>query len=76
MIFYYREIHYNAHPDKSMPNICHFLNTIITIHIKSIISNFLGIFPILFPSQLHIRPLSPTSKFAPVVHGPLAPAYL
>ena len=76
MIFYYRKIHYNAHADTSMPNICYFLDSIISIRIKSIISNFLGIFPILFPSQFYIRPLSPTSIFAPVVHSPLAPAYL
>ena len=76
MIFYYRKIHYNAHPDTPMPNICCFLDAIISIHIESITSIFLGIFPILFLSQFYIRPPFPSSIFAPVIHGPLAPAYL
>ena len=75
MIFYYRQIHYNAHPDTPMPNICCFSNVIISIVIKSIASIFLSISPILFLSQFHIRPPLPSSIFAPIVHGPLAPAY-
>ena len=59
MIFYYRQILYNAHPGTPMPNICYFLDTIISIFIKSITSIFLNIFPILFSSQLHIRPPHP-----------------
>ena len=74
MIFYYRQILYNMHPGTPMPNICHFSDTIISILIKSITSIFLNIFLILFLSQFHIRP-PPSSTFAPVVHGPLAPAY-
>ena len=77
MIFYYREIHYNVHPDTPMPNIYCFLDAIISIRIKSIASIFLSIFPILFLSQFYIRPPPfPSSIFAPVVHGPLVPAYL
>ena len=47
---------YNSHPGTPMPNICHFLDTIISILIKSITSIFLNIFPILVLSQLHIQP--------------------
>ena len=65
MIFYYREIHYNAHPDTPMPNICCFSNMIISILIKSIASIFLGIFPILFLSQFYIRPPPPLINICP-----------
>ena len=76
MIFYYREIHYNAHPNTPMPNICCFSNVIISILIKSIASIFLGIFLFYFFHNSIFDPPLPSSIFAPVVHGPLAPTYL
>ena len=64
-----------AHPGTPMLNICCFSDAIISVLIKSSASIFLSIFPILFLSQFHIWPPLPSSIFAPVVHGPLAPAY-